>query len=129
MKTEEHTKIINGFVKIWRDPIRNHEDWNKYKHHLVPPIRETQVYIVNHNDRGEHLIQAWVDYFVSLIDTESKKVLKTQSTKFKNKNLRYSIMSLRTTLQKDTNLNVHIHDTRNPNLSHQFHVMYWVPTF
>jgi hypothetical protein len=77
MKTEERAKIINEVVKIWSDPIRNHEDWNKFKRHLAYQFERLGMYptvfIVNHNDRGEQLIKAWVDYFVSLIDAESEK--------------------------------------------------------
>jgi hypothetical protein len=70
------------------------------------------VFIVNHNDRGEQLIKAWVGYFVSLIDAESEKddeIIRQVQDQISE--IRYHV--LKTTLQKDTN----IQDTGNPNSS------------
>jgi hypothetical protein len=57
MKTEDRAKIINDLVKIWRDNIRNHEDWNKYKRHLAYQFDRLGMYptvfIVNNKERGE----------------------------------------------------------------------------
>ncbi len=70
------------------------------------------VFIVNHNDRGEQLIKAWVDYFVSLIDAESEKNDEIiRQVQDQESEIRYHV--LKTTLQKDTN----IQDTGNPNSS------------
>lgn len=69
-------------------------------------------FIVNHNDRGEQIIKTWVDYFVSLIDTESKKDDEIiRQVQDQESEIRYHV--LKTTLQKDTN----IQDARNPNSS------------
>ena len=121
MKTEERAKIINEVVKIWRDPIRNHEDWNKFKRHLAYQFERLGMYptvfIVNHNDRGEQLIKAWVDYFVSLIDAESEKDDKDIIRQVQDQESEILYHVLKASLQKDTNLNVHIQDARNPNSS------------
>ena len=121
MKTEDRAKIINDLVKIWRDNIRNHEDWNKYKRHLAYQFERLGMYptvfIVNNKERGEQLIKAWVNYFASLIDAESEKDDKDIIRQVQDQESEILYHVLKAALQKDTNLNVHIQDARNPTSS------------
>jgi hypothetical protein len=121
MKTEDRTKIINDLVKVCRDNIRNHEGWNKYKRHLTYQFESLgtypTVFIVNTKERGEHLIKAWVNYFASLIDAESEKDDKDIIRQVQDQESEILYHVLKVTLQKDTNLNVHIQDARNPTSS------------
>ena len=75
------------------------------------------VFIVNNKERGEHLIKAWVNYFASLIDAESEKDDKDIIRQVQDQESEILYHVLKATLQKDTNLNVHIQDARNPTSS------------
>ena len=121
MKTEDRAKIINDLVKLWRDNIRNHEDWNKYKRHLAYQFERLGMYptvfIINNKERGEQLIKAWVNYFTSLIDAESEREDKDIIRQVQDQESEILYHVLKATLQKDTNLSVHIQDARNPTSS------------
>jgi hypothetical protein len=75
------------------------------------------VFIVNNKKRGEHLIKTWVNYFASLIDVESEKDHKDIIRQVQDQESEILYHFLKATLQKDTNLNVHIQDVRNPTSS------------
>ena len=75
------------------------------------------VVIVNNKERGDQLIKAWVNYFASLIDVESERDDKDIIRQVQDQESEILYHVLKTTLQKDTNLNVHIQDARNPTSS------------
>ena len=75
------------------------------------------VFILNNNERGEQLLKAWVNYFASLIEAESEKDDKGIIRQVQDQESEILYHFLKATLQKDTNLNVHIQDARNPTAS------------
>jgi hypothetical protein len=75
------------------------------------------VFIVNNKERGEQVNKAWVNYFVSLIDAESEKDDKDIIRQVQDQESEILYHVLKSALQKDTNLNFHIQDARNPTSS------------